>query len=162
MQKYTSAKTSLNQVAGIFALLRKKNVWKAGLINLDIGGGKYDLGTNYLKNFKVENLVYDPFNRTEKHNEKILLQLKDKKADTSTISNVLNVIKEEEERLKILNLAKKYSLITYITVYEGKKNGIGLETIKGYQLNRKLDKYLIEVEKIFQNAEKRYGYIKAW
>ncbi len=64
-----SADTSINQIASGLKYIAK-NLYSN--INLDYGGGKYDRGTIYLKDFNIENFIYDPFNRSEKHNIEIL------------------------------------------------------------------------------------------
>lgn len=63
MQVYTSEKTSRNQLPRLFKKIEK---WEG--VNLDLGGGKYDQVQNYFneKGFKCENLVYDPFNRSDR------------------------------------------------------------------------------------------------
>ena len=162
MQNYSSKNTSLNQISAILKLLEKRLEWKAGQTNFDNGGGKYDKGTEYLKGLGVINLIYDPENRTPEHNSSILSQLEDRKADTSTIANVLNVIDDAEARLNVLRLSKKYAKKTFISVYDGDKSGIGKVTTKGYQLNKKLQEYIPEIKKVFDNVEKKSGYIIAW
>ena len=95
-QEYTSAKSSIKQIPAGFKIVDKYFGWKSNTVNLDIGGGKYDLMTEALKEKGVTNLVYDPFNRDLTHNMKILCTLEDSSVDTVTMFNVLNVIKERE------------------------------------------------------------------
>jgi hypothetical protein len=81
--------------------------------------------------------------------------LKAKRADTCTICNVLNVIKEEKVQIEVLiqarNLTKDNGDI-YITVYEGNKSGKGVITPCGYQHNKKTIDYLPLIKKVFPTA----------
>ena len=161
-QQFTSADTSINssKVPAVF----NKVDWKKGTVNVDIGGGRFDTAQEFLKPKGVENLVYDPYNRSKAHNQRISDRLDKKKADTATISNVLNVIQEKDARIEVLNNAKenvKPNGEVYITVYEGNGSGIGAETSKGYQLNMKLKDYLTEVQEVFPDAYIRRGMIVA-
>ena len=83
----------------------------------------------------VTNLVYDPHNRTKEHNNSTIKQIrKNGGADSATLSNVLNVIKEPEIRLEVLNNIKsllKPGANLYITVYEGTGKGDSGETKSG-------------------------------
>lgn len=148
-QQYSSAKTSLNQVSAG----HKKIKWVAGTVNLDWGGGKSDMGTEYLKNeHDVTNFVYDPFNRSAAENAKALKS----NPDTITNHNVLNVIQEDDVIIEMMKEWKKISSAKtiYITVYEGNGSGEGKPTSKGYQRNQKLAEYLPLVQKVFSSASK--------
>lgn len=89
-QAYDSRATSRNQVPALFRAVP----WVADTVNLDVGGGRFDRGTEYLAEQGVTSLVFDPFNRSEQHNIAVLKRVKSRRADTATIANVLNVIKE--------------------------------------------------------------------
>ena len=158
-QEYSSKNTSINKnkVPKIYKEVEKHHGWTKGSLNLDIGGGKYDTLSDILKkNDDVTNLIYDPFNRSEYHNVNIINHLYESKADTVTISNVLNVIKEKKERINILHNAfnnLKENGVLYITVYEGNCSGIGKNTRKDqFQLNHKSSWYLDEVRTVFPSA----------
>ena len=103
-QAISSAKTSIMQIPALF----KHKAVKFGDVNIDIGGGRFDLATNYLASIGTTNLVFDPFNRPETTNASTLDYLRSgKRADTATCANVLNVIAEEEARKNvILEVAK--------------------------------------------------------
>jgi len=158
-QTITSAATSLRQVPAIF----KKVDFSFGT-NLDLGGGKYDEVQAYFdyQEYECQNLVYDPFNRSEEHNQAVLDKAKWEGCDTVTISNVLNVIKDKKHRLELLKLAAQYECPVYITAYEGDKSGVGKETTKGYQLNRKLKDYESEIREVFRVVKRTNGFIKAY
>lgn len=155
-QEYTSANTSINssKLPAIFKLVN----FKPNTINLDYGGGRFDNATDYLKELDVTNLIYDPYNRSSDHNDKVLKTLNKRKADTATLSNVLNVVKEKDIRLEILNNIKsllKPGGTLYITVYEGSGLGDEKPTRAGYQLNRKTIDYIDEIKTVFPDVSQR-------
>lgn len=156
-QEYKSKDTSRKQIAAIF----KAVPWKSGTTNIDIGGGKYDLATDYMKKeHGVENIVYDPYNRTKEWNLKALEAVKGK-GDTVTVANVLNVIKESAWRKNvILQAAKalKPDGTAYFQIYEGDESGVGNATQKqeSYQNNMKTADYVPEIERYFADVE-RHG-----
>lgn len=160
-QEFTSANTSINskKIPALFTM--SKATFEPDTVNFDIGGGKYDTATDYLYSLGVRNFVWDKYNRAEKWNKNTLNALvMCGGADTVTISNVLNVIKEQENRHEVLEMAFAFSKPTatiYITVYEGDKSGIGKQTKADcYQLNRPTADYLEEISMIFPHVE-RHG-----
>ena len=156
-QEYTSAKTSINgnKLPAVFKLVN----FKPNTVNLDYGGGKFDNATEYLANQNVTNLIYDPYNRTAEHNNKVIREIKKNGgADTATCSNVLNVIKEPKVRLNVLkniNKLVKPNGTVYITVYEGKKGSVEGPTSSGYQLHRPTESYLEEIQTVFPDAKRK-------
>ncbi len=127
-QEFSSKSTSINKnkVPTVF----KKIIWKSGSFNLDIGGGRYDTASEYLKSFGAENRIYDKFNRSEAENS---FALNKTDYDTATISNVLNVIKEREIWMDLAELAfdhLKPGGKLYITVYEGDRSSVGRKSKK--------------------------------
>ena len=153
-QEFSSAKTSINstKLPAIFGMVD----FAPDTLNLDYGGGKFDNATEALSHKQVTNVIYDPYNRTAEHNKEVLdIVRSNGGADTITCSNVLNVIKEPEVRLSVLNNMKKLirpSGTVYITVYEGAGNGVGKVTASGYQLNKKTEDYLAEIKTVFPAA----------
>lgn len=152
--KDNSRRTSRKQISAGF----KKINWDNISHNLDIGGGKYDDATVWLRENGVINHIYDPynrslpFNRTSLHNSQI--------CETATIFNVFNVIPEREERDILLKIAKKVKTeAIYITVYEKNKSGEAEITKCGYQANRTLKSYLPEVQEMFPQAYIKYKMI---
>ena len=150
-QEFSSAATSINgsKLPAIFKLVD----FHANTLNLDYGGGKFDNATEYLKTMGVTNLIYDKFNRTAQHNQEVIRAVRENGgADTCTLSNVLNVIKEESIRHEILvNIHKllKSDGILYITVFEGQPGQKEGPTKSGYQLARKTSEYIDEVANVF-------------
>lgn len=156
-QEFTSENTSINstKLPAIFKLVK----FEPGTINVDYGGGKFDNVADYLTQYDVINLVYDPYNRSAEHNKEVISTIRNAGgADTATCSNVLNVIKEPEVRQNVLsNMSKlvKSGGTIYITVYEGKGDGAEGPTKSGYQLNRKTADYLEEIQQVFPNAKRK-------
>lgn len=155
-QEHTSEDTSIAQIAAAF----KKIDWPEGSVNLDYGGGRHDLATNYLATLGVENLVYDPFNRSAGHNSEIVARLRKEPADSAVLANVLNVIKEREVRINVLKELKsmvKSDAPIFIQVYEGNRTGVGVVTSKGWQENRPLKDYESEIHEVFGGGRKTNG-----
>lgn len=156
-QEFTSENTSINsgRLPAVFNMVS----FEPGTVNLDYGGGKFDNVAEYLTQYDVVNLVYDPYNRTAEHNKEVIRLIREHGgADTATCSNVLNVIKEPEVRLNVLKNIKKLVKsggTVYITVYEGKGNASEGPTKSGYQLNRKTADYTEEVQKVFPDATRK-------
>lgn len=156
-QEFTSENTSINstKLPAIFKMMS----FEPDTINLDMGGGKFDNATEYLSEYDVTNLIYDPYNRSKAHNSKVIKTLKSAGgADTATCSNVLNVIKEPEARIGVLeNMSKlvKPGGDIYITVYEGRGDSNEGRTKSGYQLNRKTADYLDEIQEVFPDAKRK-------
>lgn len=156
MQKYTSKLTSINskKVPLLFKAV-PDDCW--GQLNFDLGGGKYDTATEYLKQFGCKNLIYDPYNRTEEWNREIIDRLVGNRVDTATLSNVLNVILEKENRIKVLKSCYnrlKDNGVLFIGVYEGNRTGVVsiYKERNSCQLNCKLRCYLEEVLEVFKTA----------
>ncbi len=161
-QGFKSAGTSLNQVAALF----KNKHFHPGKINIDIGGGKFDATSNFLRSLGTENYVFDPFNRTEQENTATLdFLMSGKKADTATCANVLNVIDTEAARLNvILETAKaiKADGTAYFTVYTSDNSGVGRQTqADSWQNARKTEDYVSEIETYFNNVERKGNIIIA-
>lgn len=150
-QTITSAGTSVHQVAQVF----KKVKWVPGTLNADIGGGKYDDATNYMKSLGVENVVLDPYNRDINHNLTAMNRTGIHQSDTATVANVLNVINDDEDMEYVLIWARgclKEGGKAYICVYEGNKSGIPKITPKGYQRNQPTAWYLPIIRKFFKTV----------
>ena len=149
----TSANTCVRKIPALAKKVEEFFGWTAGSKNLDIGAGKYQDFSDYLHKKRVKNLPYDPYNRPAKENDESLAACP---ADTVTISDVLNVVQKEEDRIAILKLAKSHARKAgrvYISVYEGDKSGEGKESKKDcWQEHRKLTSYFPEVEKVFNCA----------
>ena len=131
--------------------------------NLDFGGGKWDKATVYLKNnHNCENLVFDPYNRTDEHNKEVATIVETTGVDSVTCLNVLNVIKDKDERHKLyytLGLVVHSSYmagklpIMIFQVYEGDKTAN-----KDIQTCMKAKEYVPEIQAHFPSwSIKRKG-----
>ena len=162
-QEFSSAATSINstKLPAIYSMVN----FHAGDVVVDFGGGKFDNAVNYLKDKDVTLLVYDPYNRSAEHNKEVLRILKENGgADAAVNSNVLNVIKEPEAGEAVLRNIKKITKSgapVYITVYEGKGDGAEGATKSGYQLNRKTQDYMKEIQEVFPDAKRKGKLITA-
>ena len=152
-QTYTSANTSVNKgklprIYGLVYLDPEQSV-------IDYGCGKYfdsyQLGDNIVG--------YDPYNRNNP-------ELLNRNYDIALCSNVLNVIMEREERIKILETLRDLANTTFITVYEGDKSRHGRVTKKDcYQLNWLRSDYIPELVEVFGFGNVKYnrkGYFECW
>ena len=146
VQMYDSADTSINseKLPSIYGKLEKLGV--ALEDGLDYGCGKY------FDSYGLEGMTgYDKYNY---QNDEAL------KHDYSfcVCSNVLNVIMEADIRQDIMQEMAKLAPVTYITIYDGDKTGIGRPTKKScWQENRKLASYVPEAESVFSRVTKKYG-----
>lgn len=145
-QEHSSAATSINskKVPAVFKKIR----FEAGWINFDNGGGRFDTASEYVSGMGATNLIFDPYNRSYEHNAMVLEAVEGGKAHTSTVANVLNVIKEREFRLEVIKRsfdALRSDGVAYFWIYEGDKSGVGKITSKGWQENRLARSYVDEI-----------------
>lgn len=165
---FAPQKTSVKQIARGLRLGVERGIFKKGMVVADVGGGLYDQGTQYLAEHGITNLVYDPYARSEEHNNNVIRQIKDRGgADAVALNNVLNVIPKAEERADVLRFS--YALLKnggqmVVTVYEGNRSGKGsMKEFKDgtytWQENRPLDSYEKEIREALPGAviEKKYG-----
>ena len=145
-------------------------VWRNGMVNVDIGGGKYDNAHEYLnKNFGAINLVFDPFSRDAEHNGKIFDTIEaNGGADTVTCFNCLNVIKEPEVRNNVImqcSQVLKPGGKAYFQVYSDKKqleNGGARQTgVDQWQEFRDIKTYIPEIQQHFGQVDRNGNYIIA-
>lgn len=165
-QQFTSKNTAVNAKHGRLPAIFKAVPWKSGTINLDYGGGTPDaeaIADNHLEPLGVTNVIYDKFNQTPEHNQAVIRFLRSNGgADTATLSNVLNVIKEPEIRREILE--DVYSLlksngVLYIMGFEGTKEqqqqGGRATGEDQYQTFMKTKDYIGEVSDVFPDAYRK-------
>ena len=144
-QKYSSANTSINKVGRLYKVFchEKPN----GKV-LDFGAGKYRKGTIFLqgKGFDVDS--YEPSLHDSLPNDKY---------NTILISNVFNVIAEDEIIIHILKTCKELLELdgrVLVTVYEGDKSGKGKQSKEDcYQRNARTAEYTGLVSKVFENVK---------
>lgn len=156
-QEFDSADTSINssKLPAVYKLISIPE----GTVGVDFGGGRFNNAVEYIRDLGATLCVYDPYNRTAQHNREMLKTLKaNGGADWVVNSNVLNVIKEPEARQSVLkNISKitKSGAPIYITVYEGRGDAKEGPTKSGYQLNRKTQDYLEEIQEVFPDAKRK-------
>jgi len=158
LQELSSAGTSVRQVPGLFN--NPLVELQPGYRNIDIGGGRFDDGTEFLRARGVDSSVYDPFNRPAEHNQKVMDAIRTTPADMATVANVLNVIKEPEARKAVIQQA--FDAIrpggnAYFSVYGGDRSGVGAVTPKGWQENRLPPTYADEIASVFGDTVTRKG-----
>lgn len=164
-QEYTSANSCIKQIPAGFKIIDKYFGWNANTVNLDIGGGKYDLMTNALKERGVTNLIFDPYNRNLVHNIIVINKIFMNDVDTVTIFNVLNVIKEHEIQLDVLKLGfnalKTGGMVFVRSTYMNQNKASGVTKSGTFQHYLTMKQYLEIVREVFPNAELKYGIIYA-
>lgn len=160
-QKFSSAKTSISYKAAVEGgkapvIFKIPGLFRPNTVNADIGGGKYDQITEKLKQEGVTNYVFDPFNRSTEHNANSAKNIKGGKADTATVSNVLNVIKEPENRRRVIEQAADAvgdDGVAYFSFYEAPSGPKGNTKRDTWQEGRKSKSYVEEVNQVFKTVE---------
>lgn len=121
--------------------------------NFDNGGGTHDYNTKFLlKHYGVENRVYDPFQRSDEENTKVLAEVEKQSFDSATSMSVLNVIDHVPARFDHIYLscqAIKAFGAAYFKVYENNRSGKEEWHSYGYQANRQAKEFQEEVEQVF-------------
>lgn len=147
--------TSTANLPRIHRRLLERGVWRHGDVNLDLGGGVYDVATRALARHGVRNLVLDPALGAE-HNRAVERELRARPADTVTVANVLNVVRDPRERRAVLEqaraLVKRGGLVVFQT-YQREGDGRGRRTTRGWQSNRSTASYLPEIREVFEDVE---------
>lgn len=155
-QNYTSASTSINirKAPAVYGNVTAKGIMRGKRV-IDIGGGKFNTAVDKAREYGASVEIYDPFNRTEMHNRRVL----SKRYDVAVISNVLNVIDDHSARMNVVRLALYHAPIVLVTVYEGNGSGIGAQSgIDSWQENRRTTSYETELRSEFPNIDiKRKG-----
>ena len=150
IQEFTSEKTSINQIPRTHKYLATLG---KGFKNFDNGAGKYLKGTTFLQNNGIFNFRFDPYNVSDVENRCSL----DNKGEytSSTISNVLNTIKEREVQIEVIQ--RSYDMLQdggfcLITVHYDKNKKSG-PTNKGWQWHKPLKEYIPLVNEVFDTVE---------
>jgi hypothetical protein len=159
-QDVSSRDTCVNILPRLFKRCR----FAPGTVNADLGGGRFDTATAWLASLGVENLVWDPHWRSLGHNAAVAARVSGGRADTATVANVLNVIREADARAHVVALAADAvgtRGVAYFQVYEGDGTGAGRRTARGWQENRPLASYLDEIARHFRRVEAAAGIVAA-
>lgn len=157
-QEFSSANTSINSTK--LPAIYSKIDWKKVRDNwyeihdemswpfvLDYGCGRY---TEHIKEFLMLNSIglirHDPYWGSDWGWDKI-------EPAVIVCSNVLNVIKEDENIQEIIDVITKYNKPYFITVYEGNKSGEGKVTKDNcYQRNQKIKSYCKNFQRVYKNV----------
>jgi len=151
-----SRATSRPIVPTVHRELARRGLLRPGGRNLDLGGGRYELATEFLAGEGVRNLVVDP-SRGDAHNARIRGLIEARPADTVTVANVLNVICDAGVRQEVVREAAasvKPGGVVAFQVYVGDGRGVGGPTTNGWQENRKPPSYMPEIERWFEEVER--------
>jgi len=151
-----SAYTSLAQ--NLPAVYKRFNLTDGDV--LELGCGKATKAKEFVENTNHEYFGYDPNHKNDGENAVALSTAAIVGTDYITIPNVLNVIKDEKERLELLHLTRSLfnsmvesvgkSPTIYIQIYEGNQSGTQSKTTS--QNNFKTSVYLPMVEKVFDDC----------
>lgn len=149
-QEYTSEKTSINQIPRTHKYLATLG---KGFRNFDNGAGKYMKGTMFLHDNGIYNHRFDPFNISPLENIESLSYIG--QYTSSTISNVLNTIKEREIQLEVIQ--RTFDMLQnggfcLITVHYNKNKEAG-PTANGWQWHKPLKEYIPLVKEVFNDVE---------
>lgn len=154
-QEIASRQTSVNVCASTFNRID----FAPGSLNLDYGGGKFETGTQTLAAKGVQNVVYDPFNRSAGHNLAVRLKVaRVGGADSATVNNVLNVIAEEDALKDVVAQAAnglKAGGLAYFLIHEGDGSGVGKATSKGWQRNERAEAYREAISAFFGQLHRK-------
>lgn len=128
MQKRTSKNTCQNFGTANRAYAFVPNETKT---ILDYGCGKYSNNENWCKEHNIVWYGYDPYWRDDSFNETNLAHFENNGVDCVICSNVLNVIDDDKEVIRILKYIKKHisnNTIVIFSCYRGDANNIGKST----------------------------------
>ena len=155
MQKYTSKETSINKRGAVYAAVD----FKPNTVIFDYGCGAFDVNEDHVRglNRGITWLGYDKYNRSEEYNMATFKALEYVKPDYIILSNVVNVIAEDEIIQGIINECLSYAgqdTEFYINVYEGDRSGNGTETSRGYQRNEKAAEYIRFIPAGYETSRK--------
>lgn len=178
-----AAYTSIRQIPAFFKsvafdkLVTDRNI----RIILDVGGGKYDDATNFLRDkMDITNLVYDPYNRPRQENDQNLTTFQDYVVPKNlnmgagivdnvnpahsyklvTCLNVLNVIPDDNEMERVVKFCAIHECPAVFQIYEGTKSG--RKSTKTVQRNQKTRSYIEVISKHFARVECKRNLIYAY
>ena len=158
---YDPARTARKQVPAILRDLARSGAMRD--FNLDLGGGPWDLGSEFLLGLGCFNLILDPYARTSNHNRTGLDVLDLACPDgvpTVTVGNVLNVLAEPDARRLVVRQAfeaLKPGGVAFFLIHEGDRSGRGGPTRDGWQANLPTAHYLTLITPVFGSVGGRRG-----
>lgn len=148
---------SIDNTEGIGAFADLKEYLQKETTNIDIGGGKFDDNTEYLRtHFQVQNTVYDPFNRSEQHNHEALFEKGIcncfrcyHSATSMSVLNVINLSEARHEHIKLMSEMIQCGGVALFKIYPGDGSEIEKVTESGYQSNKCAAHYVEEIASVF-------------
>lgn len=171
-QEFKSEKTSRKQIPRTAHILKLTNLIHKNTVMLDLGCGKFrELMNDYVRNLGGVYHGIDPYNVTKSENIKAINACAGGHTDVVTVSNVLNVIKEEHIQSQIISQAHDALRIggtLIVVIYEGVKNkrekqqeketGIKkpltpIVTRDGFQQRKETSEYLPVIKEHFPSAK---------
>ena len=145
--------------------------WRPFTRNADIGAGKFDNVTDFLRDHQICNVAFDPFNRSADFNASAIALLCDGQCDTVTVANTMNVIQKREDREILIQRAhnvRRPGGVAFFPFHEGDASGIGRISQAGpsghplaWQENRRTRDYLVELEPLFSVVSVKKNLITA-
>ena len=146
-------KTSLHHVPGIIKR-NKQDLSGKFILNYGCGVG-YDKVDEYFSGTGTQLYHYDPHSPIAAQRKKAPIL----PFQRIVCANVLNVIQLDADIDKaIISVARVASMsnkcIAYFSIYEGKRNGVGGVTIRGYQRNEKAGAYTPILKNYFSTVKR--------
>jgi len=163
MQKFPSSLTSINAAKMPAAVTKVvAAAVKPGDVIADIGGGRFDNVKEWAVAQGAVCYIIDPYNRSREENLRGIEAVKNGKADIAMANNVLNVIKEPENRERVVrqvwDALKPQEGTGIISIYEGDQSAKGRITRKlegrgeSWQEQRKSGNYFEEIAAVTGKA----------
>lgn len=166
----SSKGTSIGYPKGKYPALFTRISWPSGGRVLDYGAGRPNTAEALEGFFQSQGLEYFPYDKHwgkpgheskwgDGYNAYTVSELSKKPATLATCSNVLNVLKSENDQLAALRNIKRLIVPgskVYITTWEGDKNKGQPERATGkdsYQLYKPTADYIEVVEEVFSSIE---------
>lgn len=155
--------TSLPTV-GIYPALDRVVPFQVHERVLDLGGGAWDFGMEYLGARGAHGVVYDPGARPYAHTARVQPIVDAGGFDRVIVAHVLNVIEDPQDRRMLLETARRTLRpggVVYLTIWEGDRSSIPLRTERVYQRNAPVAVYLGEINAVFARVKVRGDWIEA-
>jgi len=160
-QAYSSKGTSLTPKqmrTGKPGLFNKPLPWPIGGVVYDVGAGRLEMVESLREWFKEMNVIYlhyDKFHGQGTFNTETEIELRKRKADVATSSNLLNVIPERANRVAAVQRmwnGLKPGGTAYITVHRQSGKQPGQTGPDAWQNHAVPKHYLDEIKEVFPNA----------
>ena len=146
-------KTSLHHVPAIIKH-NKQNLSGKFVLNYGCGVG-YEKVDEYFSGTGTQLYHYDPYSPIAAQRKKVPIL----PFHRVVCANVLNVIELDRDMIKVIISVARVaqmsdSCIAYFSIYEGKRDGAGGVTIRGYQRNEKAGAYTPILKNYFSKVKR--------